>query len=1129
MITISPEYGYTYATPFDFKLSDEILALHQTFLWNFGDGGFSKRPNPTHTYKYPKKYTVIVNGYNKDGTYKVYTQELNVLLYLNESIYFENVPPPTFASHYNKYPFKINITSSNTGKHRVDLGAQFSKSYQNQIPKNKWSFLRPEWKFLDLNGNIIDSIETIDTQIKIDKYGKIDNTSGTVIGVTGTAQFYLVDDLYNIDLIKDKNPYTTIIATLQTSAIKSFHDSFNLDETLPSYSNSIAVAVMPHVFTWRYPDYIDITENGIRGYIKNRWSHASHPILTKYSFDETPYFNDNAGNGVKLYNPETNFCHYIPFNNSYTESLNISICGISSNIVPQPLEIHYIDPNTGFKSSGYYKGHFNVEMTSSKDVSITAESLIKTPLSLSANYYSPILWVSNPAAGMAATVQYFYNDWIEDISTKNLNKAHIKPFDIPVIRPITTASFLADNHALSGFHGVYSIAALPSPQYNAWMCDSENNFLYKVSTIGEILCSIDLIDLFYRNNLSFLVEKKLIGTVSPAAISLDSEQNIWMSLYDSVSCLKLDKNGNFLKVTSPINSLIYNISGSGVDFYNRFLDNADGYTKKEEYDNNLIEPTGIDTDIYDNVWVSYSNPLSGFVIKYNKDGILLKTISYPLCSSPQEIKCDSEGNVWIVGNQFTITHDLVPATSARFLAGFVEKRNSLGVLLSSFGPFNGLNHLTLDNEENPWFTYSYHWIANINNKTGRFRKLKIISNGYSDNVPEWIDPNESVEVEDVSLEGIGSDLHGNIFVINSIENKIIVIDPNEFIIKDYFNLNPKGFVYYNENFDEKGLTKLEFNHWSKSAQAQGDWTGLRWIKKYGNIKLPYLFRNSESLYLSGKIDSLNFYMENPYEFFKVNENYDLASGMKDIAFQPVLRDSEFLFENFLGSIFGKYPFEHDDLGIHSYEKISNFVQNQSDVDTCNIDYLYDISNSVDINSDDFKLTFPLGIKKLMDNLSINQSKLWGGSLDDRFNFKKINENDNFNRGSQIHSEFYTITAGTPVILKTKSINRYKLIETGYYYPSNTPILSALSIGLSSYPLSGLCEMLSLGDDWKVFYEFYEFLPSKNSLYIDGIIDWNNPQTVLNKNLSSYDDWIKDEGIIDTLFSYELYKGLGLLT
>jgi len=337
-IIVFPEYGYVDATPFSFNLDSSIISNYNKFLWNFGDGGFSRLPSPTHTYKYPNEYTISVNCYKSDGTYDTYTSTLNVKLYISESIYFENVPPPTYASHYNKHPFKINITSQHTGKHTIDLSTQFSKSYQNQLPRNKWSFLRPEWKFLDLNGNIITSIETIDTPIKINKYGKLDNISGITVGVTGTAEFYLVDDLYNTDLIKLREPHTTIIATLQTSAVHSFHDSFNLDKTLPSYSNSLATAIMPHTFSWRYPNKIKISENGVREYIKNRWTQTSHPILIKYAFDDNPVYIDQE---LKLYNPESNFCHYIPFNESYSETLMVSICGISSSLIPQPTEVTF--------------------------------------------------------------------------------------------------------------------------------------------------------------------------------------------------------------------------------------------------------------------------------------------------------------------------------------------------------------------------------------------------------------------------------------------------------------------------------------------------------------------------------------------------------------------------------------------------------------------------------------------------------------------------------------------------------------------------------------------------------------------------------------------------------------------
>jgi hypothetical protein len=520
--------------------------------------------------------------------------------------------------------------------------------------------------------------------------------------------------------------------------------------------------------------------------------------------------------------------------------------------------------------------------------------------------------------------------------------------------------------------------------------------------------------------------------------------------------------------------------------------------------------------------MSYSSPLSGWIVKYDKNGNVLKTISYPLCSSPQEIKCDIYNNIWVVGDQFTLDHELRPPLTSRHMSSFIEKRNSEGVLLSSFGPFNSINHLTIDKYENPWFTFGYHWVGTINNISGRQKKLKVVSGGYSDNVPEWFNPNENAD--ETALEGIASDSLNNIFVINSIENKIYIIDGDKFEIKDFFHLNPKGFVFSNENFDENSPTKLEFNYWSKSAQAQGDWTGFRWIVKYTD-RLDFL---SQNLSLSGETNNLFFYDKNPFDFYKINENHDLAGSMKNIAYQPEIKKSEFLFDEFLASIYGKYPFEHNDLGVNVYEKVSNFVSNQSDVDTCDIKALYDLSQTVDLNGDDFKLNFPLEIKRLMDTLSINQSKLWGSTLEDNYNFKKYNQNDNFNRGKLLKTDTYMVTAGVPVILKTKSLNDPKKIETGYYYNSNFSVASSLNIGLSTYNLSGLAQILNLGDDWKVFYEFYEFMPYQNKVYIDGIIDWKNEQTVLNRNLSSHQEWIRDGGIMDTLFSYELYKGLGLL-
>jgi len=47
--------------------------------------------------------------------------------------------------------------------------------------------------------------------------------------------------------------------------------------------------------------------------------------------------------------------------------------------------------------------------------------------------------------------------------------------------------------------------------------------------------------------------------------------------------------------------------------------------------------------------------------------------------------------------------------------------------------------------------------------------------------------------------------------------------------------------------------------------------------------------------------------------------------------------------------------------------------------------------------------------------------------------------------------------------------------------------------------------------------------------VQGVIDWNNNQTFLTPNLSSYQDWIADEGIVDNIFEHQLRTGLNLFS
>ena len=380
------------------------------------------------------------------------------------------------------------------------------------------------------------------------------------------------------------------------------------------------------------------------------------------------------------------------------------------------------------------------------------------------------------------------------------------------------------------------------------------------------------------------------------------------------------------------------------------------YRNLNKIDLNFLEPTGVDTDANDNVWITYSNFMSGYLVKQDSLGNMLYTHSYPVCSCPQSLVVDNSNNVWIA-----LSDNIYNSSNC-----ILEKRDPNGSLIKSFGPFLGLNKLTLDINQNPWFTFSYSWVGSIDNNTGTIFTTNLSGTGDTTYAADWFDPN--LNTDETALEGIGCDLLGNVYVINSIENQVYVLDSTTKQFVNKFYINPQGFTFFLD--DQFQPTHMSVSVWNKSAQADGDWTGLKWYNKYANL-IPQYTSTTQNITITGQSVPLNFLNFLANDIFKANENFDLAGNMQTLAFTPALAESEFLFNNFLGSIYGKYPFKHDDVGVKMYEKIANYVSNISDVDYCNIQELYNLATMVGINLQDFNLNYPEEIQRVINFTSVN--------------------------------------------------------------------------------------------------------------------------------------------------------------
>ena len=136
--------------------------------------------------------------------------------------------------------------------------------------------------------------------------------------------------------------------------------------------------------------------------------------------------------------------------------------------------------------------------------------------------------------------------------------------------------------------------------------------------------------------------------------------------------------------------------------------------------------------------------------------------------------------------------------------------------------------------------------------------------------------------------------------------------------------------------------------------------------------------------------------------------------------------------------------------------------------------------------------------------------MWGTQSFDEIDIYKL-----LNEKNPVNSLTFMVTAGIPMILKTKISKKYEIVFTG------------LLSGNNIYNITDLAYFIGLNpSNWYVDYDFYVGDIWKDKEFKNNIIDWDNNNTTISSKLSeSYIDWSKDEGIIDTLLSYEIHKGL----
>ena len=1109
---VYPAKGYTLATPVTCVIpSDSVdFAAASQVIWYFGDGETqittkSTNFSATHTYLLQGTYNISAVAYiDSSDTEPIYTHvavaSCKIVNYIDNAVHFVTIPPPTLPGCYTQYPYKVIYTISNPDLiPRIDLYAEFTRSYPPQEPPNKWSFVRPEWKFTDASGRKVSYLTPDYEIIKIDSTGN-QTPSGTVVGISGTAEFYFIDDIYSVDLFVKNAPTPIIWATVETSAVNYYLDSKLKSNTVFGYGTTQARAYAPHTSYWRMPSHLRITENGVQDFIENRWTNASIPFFVSVQLDLTEIGN------ISAYDPQISFAKYIPFAVSGEEAnfapcaedikVEVTVVNSTSATFNSPsgnnlgiYEFEQID-STGFIAPGFTRG--TVEVHDTGTIQISAKAVVdfeKLHLPVDSLIYSPYVWLPNPAAGTLSMIYYtgvLNRDFAEALNRQVTSNAR-KNIYTPIVNNLNTTS-----QGMTGFNGVYAVAASPGSEpdydYYAWVADADLDNLYKYDSRGTLITSVDLKELTNQNK------------VTPASLCLDLDKNLWVTCYDILSVLKFNRDGEFLLALDPSIQLPQVVPSITSIF--------DPAPTSSIFDDVLIvEPTCIDTDTENNVWVSFSNPISSFLMKYDSAGVHLATIELPINSTPQDILIDKDNSFWVAE-----TYEVYGET------GTLKHYTSTGQVIEQYQNIPNLGYLTCDASGNPWFTYEYNKIGKIINNT-----FTHVAEVTSDHIPPAFQSNINIPpltgttgyLQNIALEGIAGTHKNLIFVVHSIDNRIYVYNARNDALIDVINITPQLMlgIYNDANSD-----KFYSQEWNKSIQVIGDWTGVRWSRKYKT----HVF---DQKILTGVSKNLNVSVLNPLEIKKQNQDFNMSQQLKDLAISPTIKNNSFLFDTVIKSIYGD-SVKFNDIGTIFYEKIANFLANHNDIDVCEIDSLYQLAEMIDVSVDDYRLSFPAQLKQIMNLLTITHSKLWGIKCKCNTNFRnsenctqtdickicgkcKIN-----NKGEKI-PDSALVDVNKPIVIYEKSIDSYFLHHPATINSNSAyPITDLTAIGLK-YPVS-------------VNYEFFEYIPTASNFYTENVIDWDNSNTTLNFNLSTYQDWTENDGIIDTMLNFYLYNGLNLI-
>lgn len=1124
------------STSFYFSLSWSPNFANRSFysndviVWDFGDGTTFTGASAKYFYKFPDIYNISATVFDKNGESHIISLETpltasNVFpdyVYLHPlnpegNSYFLPSGKPSneiIVTRYNSWQnedflkennYTINLYVSGSKSEYMSLSSYYSKKYSHLEPYHGFvNVYTNENNYLQ--SKLVESTRTNSVSVFAEPYttGRIDGDWSIKFNfhnqrVSGSSFAGSSGTNHNLDYIYFVDQKASSDVPNQVDIIYASFDSKNFNEKdierkgLGNFFKKLDQGYLNLPWSAQIiksisnsADTLRITSNGISvegnnstiGSLSGQVVYPFDIYPIKWTNTKIPFvvtFKDSENYTVKTYDPVYNF-HTGSFNNNLND-INLKLVKYINKELP-PVELIDASFEKNIKvpqlnNSPYFAGTVNLPCESTT-VAISATLKIQdTPVSKNFTIYGFLAQIGLPKVKRYEKLNVFNNCATSDIEFY---------FD----KRLSTLS----ETSTANMHICFSpLKYLDNTKENrVFILDPDSERIFKTDVNGNIVsimalssmqCQLDPTLAPVPN--SFLNE---YGIASPAWCCTDKNGNAYVSLADSISAIKIN-------YSTDIVSEVYVPPFQNLELYNSEL-----YSQYQGFaGENTIIPSCIDVDSDDNVYIAYTHPLSNFICKFKNDGTFENAIYFNALEVPQEIIIDANKNIW-VGIE-NIAQSSSVNSERDDLVYFIDRTTFDKTIIRGI---EGFGTMSIDANQN---IYVLH-------KTNTITKIDAVTKTKSNYVFGSLG-DQNYYLKDIG--GIAVDSSGELWVVNNVDGLLYFADTR--------NLSLPLSSLPSEKLRDLNLRPID--NLQAVYAVLGDWTGFRWINKFIKTEIP------EPRIITGL--STYFDILNPSPtLIKNGEEFDYLTQIKSYILQESLFDRKVLLDDFIGQILGKNE-NVEEIGKVIYEKISNFVANNSDIETCNIQQLVSFADETGTDLNEYLYSYPPSIRRAVDILSICHKKLFGtpNSYNRNFALSAYTYLENNNLGKEIDIDNGVFISGQPIVTYELFSEKYQLVTNtvvdGTTYGDIVP-LSGVNYNWGWNLVTGTREQS--GSEIKQYYKFYEHVPNKKIQLKDNIINFDSDFTTITPNQSSFSDWSKFGGYMDKILSYGFYKGLKLI-